>query len=97
MSRFFFLALPGCCALLAQGSNALVSEAKFPWTVVRDNLLKMAEKMPAENYSFKPVPGSRASDSAWPTSPARTSSFVRASWNNKPRLALLGQRLLNRN
>jgi DinB superfamily len=37
-------------------SNALVSEAKFPWTVVRDNLLKMAEKMPAEYYSFKPSP-----------------------------------------
>ena len=56
MSRFFFLALLGCRALLAQGPNALVSEAKFPWTVVRDNLLKMAEKMPAENYSFKPTP-----------------------------------------
>jgi hypothetical protein len=56
MSRFSFLSLLGCCALLAQGSNALVSEAKFPWTVVRDNLLKMAEKMPAENYSFKPAP-----------------------------------------
>ena len=31
-------------------------EARFPWTVVRDNLLKMAEKMPAEDYGFKPVP-----------------------------------------
>ena len=41
-------------ALTAQAPNALVSEAKFPWTVVRDNLLKMAEKMPAEYYSFKP-------------------------------------------
>jgi uncharacterized damage-inducible protein DinB len=56
MNRFFFLALVGSCVLLAQGTNALVSEAKFPWTVVRDNLLKMAEKMPAENYSFKPTP-----------------------------------------
>jgi hypothetical protein len=56
MSQFFFLALLGCGTLLAQAPNALVSEAKFPWTVVRDNLLKMAEKMPAENYSFKPVP-----------------------------------------
>jgi hypothetical protein len=42
--------------LRAQAPNALVSEARFPWTVVRDNLLKMAEKMPAENYSFKPSP-----------------------------------------
>jgi hypothetical protein len=48
------LALAG--ALGAQSPNALVSEARFPWTVVRDNLLKMAEKMPAENYSFKPAP-----------------------------------------
>jgi len=42
--------------LAAQAPNALVSEAKFPWTVVRDNLLKMAEKMPPEYYSFKPSP-----------------------------------------
>jgi len=56
MSRSFFLALLSCSTLLAQGSNALVLEAKFPWTVVRDNLLKMAEKMPTENYSFKPAP-----------------------------------------
>jgi hypothetical protein len=56
MSRFFFLALLACYTLPAQSPNALVSEAKFPWTVVRDNLLKMAQKMPAENYSFKPTP-----------------------------------------
>jgi uncharacterized damage-inducible protein DinB len=56
MTRFLFLALAGGCVLLAQEKNALVSEAKFPWTVVRDNLLKMAEKMPAEDYSFKPTP-----------------------------------------
>jgi DinB superfamily len=48
---FFVSALPA-----QQTPNALVLEAKFPWTVVRDNLLKMAEKMPAEYYSFKPVP-----------------------------------------
>ena len=46
----------GCGPLLAQCPNALVPEAKFPWTVVPDNLLKMAEKTPAENYSFKPTP-----------------------------------------
>jgi CheY-like chemotaxis protein len=49
INRFFFLVFAGCCALPAQGPKTLVSEAKFPWTVVRDNLLKMAEKMPAEN------------------------------------------------
>ena len=39
-----------------QAPGALVSEARFPWTIVRDNLLKMAEKMPAEYYGFKPSP-----------------------------------------
>jgi hypothetical protein len=44
-------------ALAAQQTpNALLLEARFPWTVVRNNLLKMAEKMPAEYYSFKPSP-----------------------------------------
>jgi hypothetical protein len=42
--------------LAQQASNALVLEARFPWSVVRDNLLKMAEKMPAEYYTFKPSP-----------------------------------------
>jgi hypothetical protein len=56
MRQSFFLAPLLCAGLLAQAPNALVSEAKFPWTVVRDNLLKMADKMPAGNYTFKPGP-----------------------------------------
>jgi len=56
MARFLLLALLGCGALAAQTSNTLVAEAKFPWTVVRDNLLKMAEKMPAGDYGFRPAP-----------------------------------------
>lgn len=56
MHRYLLPALLSCAAAAAQAPNALVMEAKFPWTVVRDNLLKMAEKMPAENYSFKPTP-----------------------------------------
>lgn len=56
MRRSLSLAFLVCGTLLAQAPNALVLEARFPWTVVRDNLLKMAEKMPAENYSFKPTP-----------------------------------------
>ena len=46
-----------CAVSLGAQSNTLVNEAKFPWSAVRDNLLKMAEKMPAENYDFKPAPG----------------------------------------
>jgi hypothetical protein len=56
MIRYFLVTFLGCCTLFAQAPNALVSEAKFPWTVVRDNLLKMAEKMPAESYGFQPTP-----------------------------------------
>jgi hypothetical protein len=55
MTRAFLPAFLGCSSLLAQASSALISEAKFPWTVMRDNLLKMAERMPEENYSFKPT------------------------------------------
>ncbi len=45
----------GTAAFAQQASNTLVMEAKFQWSVVRDNLLKMAEKMPDENYSFRPT------------------------------------------
>ena len=33
MRRFFLGAFFGCCTLSAQAPNALVSKAKFPWTV----------------------------------------------------------------
>ena len=56
MLRVFGIALATVCLALGQAPNALVNEVKFPWTVVRDNLLKMAEKMPAEDYGFKPAP-----------------------------------------
>ena len=42
---------------LAQAPDVLVNESKFQWSVVRDNLLKMADKMPAEDYDFKPAMG----------------------------------------
>ncbi|HVV45836.1 MAG TPA: DinB family protein, partial [Bryobacteraceae bacterium] len=51
------LMMCGVPVLFGQTPGALISEARFPWTVVRDNLLKMAQKMPAENYDFKPAPG----------------------------------------
>jgi uncharacterized damage-inducible protein DinB len=44
----------GC--VQAQTPGPLASEARFPWTVVRDNLLKLAQKMPAEEYTFRPTP-----------------------------------------
>jgi DinB family protein len=56
MVRYLAVLLAAACELGAQAPNALVNEARFPWSVVRDNLQKMAQKMPEENYSFKPSP-----------------------------------------
>jgi len=53
----FGMAVVAVLPLCAQTPGPLASEAKFPWTVVRDNLMKMAQKMPAENYTFKPAAG----------------------------------------
>jgi hypothetical protein len=43
-------------ALNAQSGNPLVPEAKQAYTGVKTNLLKAAEKMPADGYDFKPTP-----------------------------------------
>ena len=47
-----------CCAcvLQAQNANPLTAEAKQSYTVVKNNLVKMADKMPEQDYSFKPTP-----------------------------------------
>ncbi len=41
---------------LALADNPLSAEARYAYNVVKENLLKSAEKMPEENYSFKPAP-----------------------------------------
>jgi hypothetical protein len=46
------LALAG---LLSAQSNPLISEAKQSYTGVKNNLIRMAEKVPEDLYSFKPV------------------------------------------
>ena len=51
------LTAAGACALQAQ--NPLSTELKGGYTGIKNNLLKMAEKMPEENYSFKPTPDIR--------------------------------------
>ena len=59
MNRYFamLLAVFGCaCALQAQNANLLSAEVKQSYTVVKNNLLKMADKMPEDAYSFKPTP-----------------------------------------
>ena len=49
------LTLTGAGALLAQ-TNPVVAEQKTAYTNNKNNLIKAAEKMPEEAYSFKPTP-----------------------------------------
>ena len=48
--------LAGACALPAQTPNPLSSEVKWSYGSIKNNLLKLAEKMPAERYDFRPTP-----------------------------------------
>jgi uncharacterized damage-inducible protein DinB len=57
MNRYFsqvLLTAVAVSALYAQ--DALVGPVKQSYTSVKNNLLKAADKMPDENYSFKPTP-----------------------------------------
>ena len=48
-------------AMLAQtASNPLSDGAKFLYGIVKGNVVKAAEQMPEENYSFKPTPEVRS-------------------------------------
>jgi hypothetical protein len=42
--------------LSAQTQNPLSEEVKWSYGVIKNNLLKLAEKMPAEYYGFRPTP-----------------------------------------
>jgi uncharacterized damage-inducible protein DinB len=50
------VALAAVCVLRAQDANPLSAEAKAAYTAIKNDILKSAEKMPEENYSFKPAP-----------------------------------------
>lgn len=56
MKPICFVAILALGAAQAQSPNPLVHEARFSWNIVRTNLLKMADKMPAEFYSYRPTP-----------------------------------------
>ncbi len=45
-------------ALQAQNANPLSSEAQQAWTRTMNNVVAAAEKMPADDYNFKPTPES---------------------------------------
>jgi uncharacterized damage-inducible protein DinB len=42
--------------MYAQSVNPLSAEARQVYTSVKNNILRSAEKMPEENYGFKPAP-----------------------------------------
>jgi DinB superfamily len=44
------------CTLHAHDANPITANLKGSWGNIRDLLTKMADKMPDENYRFKPTP-----------------------------------------
>ena len=54
--KLIVVVLGGACALRAQSSNPLSGEVKWSYTSIKNNLTKLADKMPAENYGFRPTP-----------------------------------------
>jgi DinB superfamily len=55
MVRTSLIVLLAGSALVAQ-SNPIIAEQKATYTANKNNLIKAAEKMPEEAYSFKPTP-----------------------------------------
>jgi len=56
----FIAALASACLLSAQTAASHIAEGKQTYQPVKNNLQRMAEQMPEENYSFKPTPDIRS-------------------------------------
>ncbi len=54
--KLVIVVLGGTCGISAQSPNPLSAEVKWSYTSIKNNLIKMADKMPAEKYSFRPTP-----------------------------------------
>jgi uncharacterized damage-inducible protein DinB len=50
------LTLMALLLLPPQGANPIATNVKDAYAEVRNNILRSAEKMPEENYSFRPAP-----------------------------------------
>jgi uncharacterized damage-inducible protein DinB len=60
MNRYLVVAaLASVSCLSAQNANPISSDLKQMYTGVKNNLIRMAEKMPEEHYSFQPTPDIR--------------------------------------
>jgi hypothetical protein len=53
---FFVASFVCACALRAQDANPISANMKQSWANVKRLLTRMADKMPEENYRFKPTP-----------------------------------------
>ena len=42
--------------IFAQSTNPLSGEVKFMYSTIRNNLLRLADKMPADKYGYRPTP-----------------------------------------
>jgi hypothetical protein len=79
------LMLIAASALLAQ--NPTVGEMKTFYTQIKTNLVRMAEKMPADQYDFKPVPEIRTFGALMghiADSQLRTCSFINSGTPKQP-------------
>jgi hypothetical protein len=56
----FAVAFTGALVLHAQTANSPFAGLKANYADIRNNWQKMAEAMPEENYSFKPMPEMRS-------------------------------------
>jgi len=54
--KFMLAVVGGACPMLAQSLNPLSAEVKWSYTSIKSNLTKLADKMPAEKYGFRPTP-----------------------------------------
>lgn len=60
LSTFMLVTTLTAAALQGQTAGPMSTELKQMYTGLKTNLTKMAEKMPEENYSFKPTPEIRS-------------------------------------
>jgi len=56
MNRSFLLAIAVLAAALHAQDNPFSADARQSYALVKDSLLKAAERMPAEDYSFRTTP-----------------------------------------
>src|SRR6266852_2381956 len=61
MNRYSTLVLAAAFAMVLQAqNNPLTTDAKRAFGGIKNNILRAAEKMPEENYSFRPTPAVRS-------------------------------------